>query len=191
VARTCALSEAVLDRAAEGAPDVLDVLVGATLGEGLEALHHLGRGVVPLGVGQQGLAVGRERAGGEEPGDVGPGLGVVQVEGGGRGPPPGQAGVRGGLPLARALLLAVLLDPALDRRTLLQRAGLVVQLVVEPGAVLVASSLKVSAPPGRYCFLPMASASSALLMRERPLTPSFRARSYNSCLVLPTASTPV
>ena len=81
-------SEAVLDRAAEGGPDVLDVLVGATRGEGLEALHHLGRGVVALGVGQQGLPVGRERAGGEEPGDVAPGLGVVQVEGRGRGPPP-------------------------------------------------------------------------------------------------------
>ena len=47
---------------------------------------------------------------------------------------------------ARALLLAVLLDPALDRGALLQRPGLVLQLLVDPGAVLVASSLQDVAP---------------------------------------------
>jgi hypothetical protein len=121
----------VPDRPAEGAPEVLDVLVGTAGRESLEALENLGRG-----------------------------------------------------------LLAVLLDPALDRRTLAQRPGLVVEFLADQGLCLSLPRSKVSAPPVGYCFLPMASASSALLMRERPLTPSFLARSYSSCLELPTASTP-
>ena len=92
--------------------------------------------------------------------------------------------------VARALLLAMLLDPALDRRAPLQRLGLVLQLLVDAGTVLVASSLHDVHSLVRYCFLPMASASSDLVMRDRPLTPSFLARSYSSCLELPTASTP-
>jgi hypothetical protein len=72
--------EAVLDRAAEGGPDVGEALVGAAAGEGLEALQDGRRGVVGLGVVQEALPVGGEGAGVDEPGDVGPCLGVVQVQ---------------------------------------------------------------------------------------------------------------
>ena len=179
-------SEPVLDRPPERRPDVGEGLVGAAFGEGLEPFQHHRRGVVGLGVGHEAVPVRREGAGVEVAGDVGPGLGVVQVQGAGLGDPGAGVGWSSPGPSCSRYSSTRLSSGApcsSDRVSCSSSSS-------SRGLCLSLPRSKVSAPPVRYCFLAMASASSDLLMRDRPLTPSFLARSYSSCLVLPAASTP-
>src|SRR5207237_8396212 len=60
-----------------------------------------------------------------------------------------QKGVRRGLAICGSLLLAGLVGPRLDRRAMHQRARLVLELVIDAGCVLVATSLH--DPPAPNC----------------------------------------
>ena len=55
----------------------------------------------------------------------------------------------------------------------------------ERGSRLANRAQRSPAGPALYCFLEIASASSSLDVLERPLMPSFWARSYSSFLELP------